>query len=333
VTRRNLAIGFAIALVAAAGIPGCTTMRTVPEEPPPLADLEEPLELFEEPEDELERRELDPGAFTGIEAADARQTLDAMVGDPGAVRVARIVENSPADLAGIREGDLLLAVRIDGEQEVRTLDWPSEWREVELGIEPGSTLEVALDRAGRSMTATLEVLPRARAAPRQEAVRFREEERVGVVVRTATEVEARAAGLAPGGGAVIVGLSLGSPWRGAGLTFGDLIVAIDGEPVDHPQVILNAIRRTSPGKTLEITFRRDGQESSVEARNSRRDQELRHFRIPLLYSYENERGVRDVSVLLGIFRYRSTTAAWRLRLLWFFSFEGGDADRLEEVGP
>ena len=41
--------------------------------------------------------------------------------------------------------------------------------------------------------------------------------------------EARAAGLGPGGGAVVVGLSERSPWRAAGLRFGDLIVAaLDG---------------------------------------------------------------------------------------------------------
>ena len=58
--------------------------------------------------------------------------------------------------------------------------------------------------------------PAARVAPaeRDEGARFREEERVGFIVRSATEVEARSAGLAPGAGVVLVGLAAGSPWRG-----------------------------------------------------------------------------------------------------------------------
>ncbi|MFQ5517227.1 MAG: RNA polymerase sigma factor, partial [Acidimicrobiia bacterium] len=73
--------------------------------------------------------------------------------------------------------------------------------------------------------AVVQAMERLRPADRGETERFREEDRVGVVVRTATEVEARAVGLGPGGGAVVVGLSRTSPWREAGLRFGDLIVA------------------------------------------------------------------------------------------------------------
>ena len=48
-------------------------------------------------------------------------------------------------------------------------------------------------------------------------------------------------------------------------------------------------------------------------------------------SYESDRGTSETSVLLGMFNYKSTEAAWRFRLLWLFSFGGGDADRLIEV--
>ena len=59
---------------------------------------------------------------------------------------------------------------------------------------------------------------------REPAETFREEQHAGIVVRTATEVEARAAGLGAGGGAVLIGLAANSPWRQKGLRFGDVIL-------------------------------------------------------------------------------------------------------------
>ena len=36
-------------------------------------------------------------------------------------------------------------------------------------------------------------------------------------------------------------------------------------------------------------------------------------------------------LLLGLFRYEHTPAAWRLRLLWLIGLSGGDADRLQSL--
>jgi C-terminal processing protease CtpA/Prc len=160
---------------------------------------------------------------------------------------------------------------------------------------------------------------------------LREEERVGVVLRGATEVEARAAGLAPGGGAVVVGLSTDSPWRAAGIVFEDLIVAQDGEPVAAPEQVLDRVRALPDGGELELVLVRAGEKKQVRAPVSRRASEFRHFAIPLIVSYERERGSSRFSCLLGLFRLRRTSAAWDVRLLWLMSFGGGDSDRLEEV--
>lgn len=326
-THGKLELWFALAWIAF--VPACASVRVA--DTPPLADMDEPLDLFEEPKDEAARRALDPGGFTGIVVSDARRSLEAMVGEPDSVLIARIVENSPADIAGLLEGDLLFEARVAGESEPRAIRWPSDWRAVELAAEPGSELEVAIDRAGATQVAKIEVIPRVRPAGREETTRFREEDRVGVVIRTATEVEARAAGLAPGGGAVIVGLSRTSPWRAAGLRFGDLLVEIDDEPVAHPQVVLHAIRREGARATHEIRFVRDGETHTVQAGTTRRRQDLRELSIPFLLEYRKERGASDFSVLFGILRHRATSAGWSLRLLWFIRYEVGDSDRLEEV--
>jgi S1-C subfamily serine protease len=291
--------------------------------------MEEPPALFREPDDEEARLALDAGTFSGLVLGDARDSLDALLEEPEGVLVTRVVENSPADAAGLVEGDLLLACRTaDGEE---ALAWPSEWRSLELESAPGTRVTVVFDRAGSDRTAELELVPRVRPAARGTTVRLREEDRVGVVVRSATEAEARNLGLAPGGGAIVVGLARSSPWRAAGLVFEDAIRAVDDEPLAHPQELLDAIRATPKEGTLRLAVTRDGDELVLDAPVSRRSSELTRCRIPLIYSYEAERGSKRTSVLFGLYGHQRTPAAWTMRLLWFISFGGGDADRLEEV--
>ncbi len=311
----------------------------LPEEPPPLVSMHEPPALFQEPDDEAERVELPLGGYTGVHVTDGRARLGGLGGvgglgglgsEPEGVLVQKVVENSPGDAAGIEEGDLVLAVRrADGTR--RDIHWPSEWRDEELRAQAGSVLGVTLDRAGVEGDVDVQVARRVRAADRTSAERFREEQRAGVVLRTATEVEARAAGLAPGGGAVIVGLARESPWRAAGLRFRDLVAAVDGRDVAHPQVLLDALREAQPGDRLALdVVRAGGPRERVEVPVTRREQELRRISVPLLFEYGQERGQSELSVLLGLVRRTSTAAAWEWRLLWLLKFGAGDADRLEE---
>ena len=315
--------------VCALILTGCGVLPgQLPEERPPLADLEEPRDLFAEPDDEADRRALPLGSFTGAYVEDARDSLDALLGEPRGVVIERIVENSPAEVAGLASGDWILEAGCAG-QTPQPIGRPSEWRALELACEPGSTLTVVADRAGVPFRAEIATLARVRPTARQGVQRLREEERVGVVVRTATEVEARAAGLGPGGGAVVVGLSVASPWRDAGLRFGDLIRSIDDVPITGPEVVLDQIR--SGAEEVELEFVRDGRTHRHVARLSERDSELREIYVPLLFHYERNRDESSTSILFGLFQYESTPAASRTRLLWLIRFGTGDADRLEEV--
>jgi C-terminal processing protease CtpA/Prc len=321
-------------LACALTLGACSSLvpTKLPEKEPPLADMEEPLALVQEPKDEAARVKLPLGGFTGVTVGDARRTLDETEGEPAGVRVARVVENSPADAAGLEVDDLLVEVT-DAAGHRQALDYPSQWRETELAAKPGSVLHVVVDRAGVERKADVGVVARVRPPERQDTTRLREESRVGVVLRSATEVEARGAGLGPGGGAVVVGLAAGSPWRAAGLRFGDLITSIDGKEVAHPQVVLDAIRDAPKNARFTIGYAREGRASTTTAAVSRRATELSHVNIPVLFSYDADRGDAEWTLLLGLASYKSTIAAWQLRLLWLIRFGGGDADKLVDVKP
>ncbi|MEC7528027.1 MAG: PDZ domain-containing protein, partial [Pseudomonadota bacterium] len=69
---------------------------------------------------------------------------------PG-IDVSAVAKGSPADIAGIRPGDIIVA--IDGvrlESASKTLDMIAE-------TEPGTELEIELSRDGRSITLTATV--------------------------------------------------------------------------------------------------------------------------------------------------------------------------------
>ena len=297
----------------------------LPRQSPALAGMEEPLELQAEPQDESAREQLPAGAFSGVYVADARASLDALLEEPEGVRIERVVENSPGEEAGLEEGDLLLSAGGSA------LHWPSEWRALELSSPAGSVLELVYDRAGSERKTRLALVARVHPAERTPGVRLREGTRVGFVLRSPTEVEARALGLAPGAGAVVVGLASESPWRAAGVRFEDVLLSVDGVPVAHPQLVLDLVRGAQPDAKLKLAIARGTQRLELEAPLSRRARETSQVSIPLIFSYENVRGATETSLLLGLIRYRTTAAAWDWRLLWFISFGGGDADRLEKV--
>jgi C-terminal processing protease CtpA/Prc len=322
-----------LALMAAlCCLSACSILRRpVPEALPPLKDMEEPLSLMDEPQDEAARRALPPGAFTGIYVSSGAETLEELAEGADGVLVERIVENSPGAIAGIEVGDLLLEATGPRDEEARELRFPSVWREVELAAREGDVLTLLYDRAGEEREAEIKVVRRLSPPDRDGAERFREEKTVGVVLRTATEVEARAADLGPGGGAVIVGLSARSPWRKAGLTFGDLITQVGERRVEHPQIVLDAIRESEDEDSLPLVLRRAGLDLSLDAPLSRRESEMQEVNVPLLFNWESEQQNSEWSVLFGLFGYRSTAAAWRAKLLWFITFGGGEIDTLEEI--
>lgn len=312
---------------------GCQS--ALPDAPPPLADMEEPPALFAEPADEDARRNLPLGCYSGVEVADPRTTLEErLAGAPvRGVLVAEVIANSPGDAAGVAPGDLLLSAALLApgvDPAAEALTAPSQWRRIERDAMPSSVVAVRLDRAGTPWQARITLVPRVRHRERLASMRLREEEKVGVVVRTATEVEAAAAGLGPGGGAVVVGLARGSPWRLVDVRFGDVLTKIGGRAVRHPQDVLELIRNTQ-APTLDLEFSRAGVLYVARAALSSRAGEVREVGLPLVFTYTKERGTTTTSCLLGLIHYKSTAAAWRMRLLWFISFGGGDSDRLLEV--
>jgi len=295
----------------------------------PLRSWEEPPEAMREPDDEATRLALPAGSFSGIRVKSIRASLDEEP-EPG-LEVAAVVENSPAAAAGVEVGDILLRAKVGG--ATRRLDAPSDWRAVELEVAPGTLVELACERGGAELRVDLVLVARVAPALREDAARFREDDKLGLVLRTATEVEARAAGLAPGAGVVVVGMATTSPWRALADAprFGDLVVALDGTPIDDPARFLSLVRAKSAQDSIQVDWRRGEAKSSMELPLSRRAQEMKRIALQPVFAWKREGERVSLSILLGAFGWERGSSSWKLTVLWFFGLQGGDSDRLVEV--
>ena len=171
--RRSSPVLFApLLLCSGLCLGGCLGVGAV-NDSPPLVGFDEPVGLLEEPDDEAARRALPAGCFTGLEVTDARRTLEALLGESQGLLVSAVIENSPGAAADVREDDLLLAAIDEHGTEV-WLEWPSQWRELELAGTPGAELTVVLDRAGLELERTLTLEARVHPAEREPAPRWRE---------------------------------------------------------------------------------------------------------------------------------------------------------------
>jgi Do/DeqQ family serine protease len=85
----------------------------------------------------------------------------------------------------------------------------------------------------------------------------------GASLQTVSREIAESLGLARPAGALLADLSAGGPAAAAGLKRGDLITAIDGQPVDDPEGLGYRLGTKPLGGTASVTFLRDGKQSTV----------------------------------------------------------------------
>jgi S1-C subfamily serine protease len=185
------------------------------------------------------------------------------------VVITRVLPDTPAAAAGLQEGDRILTV---GGQE---LDSESDLAELVTAYEPGDTVTLEIERPGEE---PLEVSVELGEHPEQAGVAYLGVEylplpRLGHVEGRFGPFEMPRFELPPlgdeeqdlaGQGALIRSVSEDSPAATAGLSEGDVITAIDGQPVDSPQDLVEAIAERAPGDTVALTVFASEEEEARE---------------------------------------------------------------------
>ncbi len=138
-------------------------------------------------------------------------------GTAGAI-VNRVREQSPASRGGVRRGDV--ALRLDG----HAVDSPRSFFEILAAATPGQDLALDVWRDGRERSLRV----RAEAAPDALAPALLRE-KLGVDLR-----------VLPGGGCEVVAVRQGSGAARIGIRRGDLVLGINGRPLDGEEALRRA---------------------------------------------------------------------------------------------
>ena len=90
--------------------------------------------------------------------------------------------------------------------------------------------------------------------------------RLGVTIQAVTPELARAMNLGTTSGALVSDVESGTPAESAGLKRGDVITALNGEPVKDSNVLRNEVAQLAPGTEVKLTVIRDGKEQALTAK-------------------------------------------------------------------
>lgn len=203
---------------------------------------------------------------------DLKEAFD-LTTDHGVI-IKGVEPNSPADQAGIRQGDILL--EYNGEQLTGADDLVSLVRK----NQPGDKVELVLLHKGKEKTVTVKLGqakttadidinnffgPSGRITPGVHSFSktwtsdnsFVADTYIGVELASLSEQLGQYFGVDDGQGALVTTVMEDSPAAQSGLKAGDVIVEIDGTQVESPSDVQKIVRKADKGDRLAVTVVRD----------------------------------------------------------------------------
>jgi len=96
---------------------------------------------------------------------------------------------------------------------------------------------------------------------------------LGVVIQALTPALAEAFGVDEAKGVLVSEVSSGGPADEAGVRAEDILLTLDGRPVDGPGALRNAVALLAPGAAVELVVLRDGERKTLTATLGERDDE------------------------------------------------------------
>ncbi|HEU5180034.1 MAG TPA: PDZ domain-containing protein [Candidatus Polarisedimenticolia bacterium] len=203
--------------------------------------------------------------------------------DEDGVRITGIKEGSPAEKAGLREGDKIVEV------DNKPIEDDGDIRRIIRSLEPGDHVQIEVMRDGKRKTVTA-TLGEAKEVwheggfpgwgqamdPGQWQMFGVSRTYLGVRVQGMTE-ELRTYFKAPRGRGVLISrVEEDTPAGKAGLRAGDVIIAVDGKGIAAQGDIGSALSDREPGDTVAVKIVRDGVEKTIDVEVAERPEHKRH---------------------------------------------------------
>ncbi len=170
--------------------------------------------------------------------------------------VSDVIKGSPADHAGIKQGDAIVAY------QGKPVDDPSSLRNSVSLAPVGSHVKLTIVRNGAKQDVTVKI-GNLQEQERSLAAALKRE--FGIAVRPMTPQEANALGLGSRSGLVITEVDSRGPFGKAGFEKGDIILQVDNNPVSGPDTLfalLSALKKQHKATVLAVDHR-SGQSGNV----------------------------------------------------------------------
>jgi serine protease Do len=172
------------------------------------------------------------------------------------VRVAQVVEGGPAHQAGLRRGDIVIAINGDPTRDM------GELLTKVAAIAPGDRATLRRFRNGRAEDVTLTVGRRPSVVV-QPAGRNENGERqteaasadMGLRIDVIPPALAKAMDISTDEGVVVSAVRRGSAAAQAGIEPGDVVLKIDGKPIDSVAAFQEAVANANPAAGVRVQLR------------------------------------------------------------------------------
>lgn len=270
-----------------------------------------------------DRDGVDLGLVVSVNESDSLSNLAVLPG----VRVRGVTPGGPAAVAGIRSGDVIL--QIDGTET----NSPDAVAAIAQRGRDGQRYSVQLRRNTSVLGAELVARSQAGGGLLQELYRIDP-----VASRAGYRSElVQVAGEPDRVGARVVEFLPQSPLPAAGLRVDDLILAVDGAPVQSAQSLINSFNQPfTPGRPLRMTIYRDGGLLELQGRLWDPGRRVSRLALLPLLNYESSLSTdRSSLTLLDLwlfagYRYTRSGSERQHSLLGLFHFSSDYGALLEE---
>ncbi len=169
---------------------------------------------------------------------------------PVGALVAQVIKGSPADKAGLKNGDVI--IEYDGKDVENWHDLPALVADTPVGKD----VEVVVIRDGDEKELEVHIGEMNETAAQPTERQKEAEEKLGMTLQQVTPELAEQFGLDKPQGLVVSGVREGSPAAEAGLKSGDVIIEANRKPVDSIETFKNMIDELEPGDGMMVYYQR-----------------------------------------------------------------------------